>query len=416
MSQKKTIFIFNDSPQADTGFGIVTREIWSRLKEKYNLWFLGINHNTDPHPLAGEYNIFPCTGDPRGFDRFNSVINAIKPDLLFTLNDYDSWMPIIQPLIEARQRLNKDIPWVSMFPVDGKPVYEEYIQMLKTYVDYPITLTKFGQDAILETDPDFKVPYLYHGVDTQMFRKLDQNIVDEERKRLKLDNKFVILMIGVNQVRKQYNLALEAFADFAKDKPNAHLHLHTQKHTNYGWDLPRLIQLFSKENVEKGFLPIKDRVTFTNGIFGAQGISKQDLVMIYNLADCFLSTNAGEGFCLPFIESMACELPIIAPNSTVSPEICKDSALYVDTEFDYFFPFQDRSLRRPIPNKKQITERLHDLYKNKDLRKELGKNGRKRVVGNSQFNWDFIAGEIDSILQEAFEDKRILDLTNQEIL
>src|SRR5262249_28194243 len=39
-----------------------------------------------------------------------------------------------------------------------------------------------------------------------------------------------------------------------------------------------------------------------------------NLASLYNACDVFVSLTASEGFCLPFLEALACELPVIAPD------------------------------------------------------------------------------------------------------
>ncbi len=416
MSEKKTILVFGDSPVATTGFGTVNLEVWSRLRDKYNLFFLGVNDNGDPHPLKKIFNIFPTVGDPYGRDRLHNILLAVRPDLLFTLNDYDAltWVP--KDLIDARNRLNKDIPWVSWMPVDGKPVYKEYVELMKNYMDVPITISEWGQKAILETDPDFEIPYIYHAVDTSVFKPLDVKFVEEKKKKLKVDGKFLIVMVGVNQIRKQYNIAVEAFAEFAKDKEDAMLHLHTTRDTNYGWNLGNIINYLSEQNVKSGHLPIDKRVNFTSGIVGPMGIHRDDLVLLYNLADVFMNVGLAEGFGVPLLEAMACEKPVIYHNVTSMTEVVGDAGVPIGTKMEYFFPFGDRSLRRSIPDKDQVVEALNDLYKNKKKRIALGKKGRERVLGDPRFNWDYCVNEIDKKLQEALEDNRVLDLSKAKIL
>ena len=149
-------------------------------------------------------------------------------------------------------------------------LYSPYIEFLKTYVDVPFTTTQFGQDAVLETDPDFKIPFVYHGVDHNLFKKLDPDrplveggpTVNTEKARLGIDKTFNIIMIGVNQIRKQYNIALEAFAEFSKDKKDARLILHCARNTNYGWDMDALIGYLSDKNESEGKQPINKKVVF----------------------------------------------------------------------------------------------------------------------------------------------------------
>ncbi len=59
-------------------------------------------------------------------------------------------------------------------------------------------------------------------------------------------------------------------------------------------------------------------------------IDDDDLVRMYNLADCYLYPSLYEGFGLPILEAQACGCPIIASNTASIPEVAGEGALYVD--------------------------------------------------------------------------------------
>ncbi len=70
-------------------------------------------------------------------------------------------------------------------------------------------------------------------------------------------------------------------------------------------------------------------------------IDDEDLVRVYNLADCYLYPSLYEGFGLPILEAQACGCPIIAAKSTSIPEVAGDGALFVD-------PRDDKDLARAM--------------------------------------------------------------------
>jgi glycosyltransferase involved in cell wall biosynthesis len=59
-------------------------------------------------------------------------------------------------------------------------------------------------------------------------------------------------------------------------------------------------------------------------------IDEKDLVMMYNLADCYLYPSLYEGFGLPILEAQACGCPVITSNASSCPEVAGRGALYVD--------------------------------------------------------------------------------------
>jgi len=59
-------------------------------------------------------------------------------------------------------------------------------------------------------------------------------------------------------------------------------------------------------------------------------IEENDLIAIYNLAECSVLPSFYEGFGLPVVESMACGTPVICSNVASLSEIAKDIAIFCD--------------------------------------------------------------------------------------
>ncbi|HNW29485.1 MAG TPA: glycosyltransferase family 1 protein [Spirochaetota bacterium] len=59
-------------------------------------------------------------------------------------------------------------------------------------------------------------------------------------------------------------------------------------------------------------------------------ISEEELVIMYNLADCYLYPSLYEGFGLPILEAQACGCPVITSTVSSCPEVAGNGALYVD--------------------------------------------------------------------------------------
>ena len=163
-------------------------------------------------------------------------------------------------------------------------------------------------------------------------------------------------MVGTNQLRKQYPIALEAFTNFAKDKDDVVLLLHTQRNMSVGWNLDKLVRLFN----------ISNKVLFTSGLTGLEGIKREELNLIYNIADVFLNNSCGEGFALPLLESMFAGAPVIYAANSSLPELIGDAGIPIPTDHYTIFPNRDRELVRPIPSSQVITEALNKLYNDRN--------------------------------------------------
>lgn len=87
-----------------------------------------------------------------------------------------------------------------------------------------------------------------------------------------------------------------------------------------------------------------------------------------------------EGFGIPLVEAMKTGTPILAANATSLPEVALESAIYCD-------PFEVNS----------ISNGMKLIFKDKDLRSRLAKNGLER---SNSFNWDESAMQVWSIIKQ----------------
>ena len=109
-------------------------------------------------------------------------------------------------------------------------------------------------------------------------------------------------------------------------------------------------------------------------------ISEEDLVMMYNLADCYLYPSLYEGFGLPILEAQACGCPVITSTVSSCPEVAGAGALYIDP--------------RSVPD---IARAMTRVVTEKKLRKELSDEGLKNC---RQYTWEKTARGILDILSE----------------
>jgi glycosyltransferase involved in cell wall biosynthesis len=75
-----------------------------------------------------------------------------------------------------------------------------------------------------------------------------------------------------------------------------------------------------------------------------------------------------EGFGIPVIEAMYCDIPVLASSTTSLPEVAQNAAIYAD-------PFDIRSM----------AGQMLTITRDENLRKDLVEKGRIR---RENFNWD----------------------------
>lgn len=91
-------------------------------------------------------------------------------------------------------------------------------------------------------------------------------------------------------------------------------------------------------------------------------ISFSEIIAYYKLADVFLCMSEHEGFCVPLLEAMIFDVPIIAYASSAIPDTLGGcGVLLKDKEY-------------PL-----VAEMIHEVVSNKDLRRSLIEKQRKRL-------------------------------------
>lgn len=100
-------------------------------------------------------------------------------------------------------------------------------------------------------------------------------------------------------------------------------------------------------------------------------VEEGELVRIIGAAHGLIYPSLLEGFGVPVLEAMLCDVPVITSANSSMQEIAKDAALYADAN-----SYAD------------IADKMMMLYKDETLRKQLIEKGRQVA---KQYNWDITA-------------------------
>jgi D-inositol-3-phosphate glycosyltransferase len=368
----------------ETGFSRVAHALISRLQNDYEIIGLGINYFGDPHKFG--FDIYPARigNDIYGFSRVSSLIKHVKPDLIFILNDawiQDRYLEIIK----ASEFSGKVVTYT---PVDGENHYKGWYDNFDI-VSKAIFYTQFGANVAKNFVDEKKITIIPHGLDKSDFYRLDADINELRREFLKTDrfsDAFIVLNANRNQPRKRLDITMQAFAEFAKDKPDAYLYMHCGV-IDASMDIINLAKT----------LGIYDRLVVSNTDKGIQQISRKDLNIIYNITDVGVNTSWGEGWGLVNFEHASVGKPQVVPNHTSFPEVFEDTAVYIDPVMILFVDNQmtTASYVHPI----HVAKGLDILYKNRDLYNTLSEKSLKRF-SDSRFSWDMIANRFKDVFDE----------------
>ena len=140
---------------------------------------------------------------------------------------------------------------------------------------------------------------------------------------------------------------------------------------NYMNPNSRLILVGSYEGMEKYYERLKNYISALNvhDVIFTGHIKFEEILAYYKIADIFLCMSEHEGFCVPLVEAMYFNVPIIAFRSTAIPDTLSGSGVLVEDKDPVFIGklidqiVSDQSLRDSIIAKQKI--RLNDFsYEN----------------------------------------------------
>jgi glycosyltransferase involved in cell wall biosynthesis len=230
-----------------------------------------------------------------------------------------------------------------------------------------------------------------------------QKKVAKEKLGLKWD--FILIQVGRNTNRKQLPRLINAFKEFwiRNDRPfNVGMILHVGDPTDTagmgGWNLPQLIK---EAGLDK---QIAFSDTTTNPLFG---LSREELAMLYGLADVHVMATGGEGFGVPTAEAMACGTPIILPDNSTGPELVGD-----DDERGWLVPCATHivgpkwGVNLKLVDESALADAIQDAYDHPELVKSKGEAARNWAVEN--LSWDILTDQLEELIHTVAESEHPL--------
>ena len=350
------VLFASHSPTATTGFGRVVRRLAHAFRATgYEVAAGGFGYNGEPHELP--YPIFPLLGYDSP-ERLSIALHEFPANVLLTLSD--PWTFNYVPKMAQR----KGLKWIAYFPLDGRPFPQDWKPWLED-VDVPVVLSKFTQECVAEVTGK-RPPVIYHGVDTEAFRPQDK---EQAKKLAHVDKHFVVGTVARNQQRKNLPALVKAFAQFAENKSDAVLYLHTQVRGH--WDMYELAKRHG----------IEDKTRVTEGLGTDRGVPDALLATVYNAMDMFILPTMGEGFGLPIVESQACGTAAFATDFSACPELLPDPVQRLKVK-DILT--MGHNFEQAIVDTDDIVSKLQHFYENRDELRDLGQRCHQFA---QQFDW-----------------------------
>jgi len=399
MDKKKILWV--SDLVAPTGFARVSHSILKFISDKYDITGVGVNYHGDPHNY--KIPIYPAslsmTGSVFGERRVADILNSVKFDLLFVLND--SWV-IGNLLAVLKKDVNEGMmpKIVTYFPVDSDfhdaDWYKEFDIVTKA-----VTYTEFGQRVVKDCAPELEVDIIPHGVDADVFFpranrwEAKKHLFGEAMDSTDPKESFIVLNANRNQPRKKLDITMEGFALFAKGKPDG---VRLYMHCGIVDASVNLVKLSLRYRIDNRLI-----VTSTNK--GIQRVSESRLNDIYNACDVGINTSMGEGWGLTNIEHAVTGAVQIVPDHSACTQLFSDVGILLPAKTPVTFDNSMTVGRMTTPQ--DVAASLDYLYNNRDKMDELAEKGRKKF-SSAKYSWMEIAYTWETLFEEVLSESSTL--------
>jgi glycosyltransferase involved in cell wall biosynthesis len=399
-SSRMRLLWISDSPDTPSGFGNVTRFVCEGLVRRgHQVSILGWQTKQE-HSWNG-CRVYPSAGALGNMSLFPFLVRQ-RPEVVIALGDV-WWLPYFNSPHVRRQMELSDTPWALYFPIDGdtseRRLPPSWIELLRE-VDLPIAMSRYGRDVV--KDCGIACHYIPHGVDLDLFSPPASR--EDAKARVGYDGKFVVLSDSRNQPRKMLPRLLDVFARFAKARPDALLHLHTDPEDEFTRS-----GLYSYDvRADLRHLGIESQVCFTPGMTMKHngGVPLETLASFYQAADIHLLASTGEGFGLPTLQAAAAGAVPMAGCYSASKELVEghgesiEIAEWIDNEF---------GIRRGLIDIDDAVKKLATFYDNRSLLSQRSAQARQFAL---EYGWNKIIDQWDALLRSvAARTRRIMKVT-----
>lgn len=290
------------------------------------------------------------------------ILRKYKPDLFLSP---DGWLSL-----RTRVRSLPVIHDLNFFhypefiPWHVRKYYNHFFPRFINKADRIATVSKYTQQDIMSrfNIPEDRIDIVYNGA-SEKLKPLKRNEQDKVRQKFS-DGCPYFLFIGLIHPRKNLTNLILAFEKF---KQSVYSNVKLLIVGSRKWWTPDVRTAWENSK-------FKDEILFTGRV------SSEDLRMITASAISLVYASYFEGFGIPLLEAMYCDIPVITSKVSSMPEVGGNAALYVEPS-----------------SVSSIKEAMLKLFCDTNIRDDLINKARKQ---RSRFTWDKTADKLwDSILK-----------------
>ncbi|HTA82309.1 MAG TPA: glycosyltransferase family 1 protein [Bacteroidia bacterium] len=278
------------------------------------------------------------------------VLKQAKPDLFYSPDGFLSLKSDV-PSIPVLHDINyeyypEDLPKIAL------RYYKHYTPLFLAKAKQVLTVSEFSKQDIVKiygTDPA-KIDVVYNGADSAYTKLNEDEKVAVKQKYSQ--GKDYFLYVSALHPRKNVRRLLEAF-DRMKESSGADI---------------KLVLVGPSYFKNSEMMNVYEKMKHKNDVIFTGRLEVNELCKVVGAAFAMAYVSYFEGFGIPIIEAIQCEVPVITSNVTSMPEVAGNAALLVD-------PFSVDS----------IADALLKMYKDAGVRQDLIEKAKLR---KDIFTWD----------------------------
>ena len=256
--------------------------------------------------------------------------------------------------VEEQRNLGGGSDVIKEIEMTASKKAEKIITVSHSLKEYLITIGYEGE----------KIEVCWNGCDPKKYnpKNVNEEIVENLRKRYGVEDKKVILFVGRLTYIKGVRQLIEALQIVKRDFPDVKLVI-----LGKGEEYSDLIALAQSLGV------------FDDVVIRSEWVSEAERIAHYALADVCVFPSLSEPFGIVSLEAMAMEKPVVVGASGVSglkEQVIPSGDFRTGVHIDGRNPYD-------------IAWGIKEVLKDPEEAKKWGKNGRKRVIEN--FTWDIAA-------------------------
>lgn len=347
---------------------------------------LGLNYHRSEHNYPFRLVSVPSMGNVKNI--VNQIVSSVGIDALVVALD----VPLQKALLAAS---TGNVRYVGLFPIESPPISLSWASAIRA-MDARIVVSKFAREELGKHNIESSyVPIPIYDANIWVPPSAD------ERKSMRRafgvsDDTFCVLTVADNQERKNLSAAMEIFAGLS-------VRVVERDHTGYAKKVESLADtkwfVITRMDSPVGYdlvdlamrHGVLDRIEFVE-----RGISTDDLIMYYGMADAFLLTSKAEGLAIPQLEAMAMKIPVVVTDAAAMREHVIESGcgIAVPPEYEMTDPFGNG--RRYMIDIEKATAALADIMANGGVDSAALDAGRQYVM---ERQWSEVARAIDKAVK-----------------